>query len=825
METKKGIFEEWAPKYWAAGYSVIPLIAGQKRPALAEWSKFGLRMATAEEQADWLVRYANCNIGLPTGVFNKVVTTDVDTDVPSTISLIESIMPNKSPWKRVGAKGYMGIYKMSDEKSFSIKTAEGQTIFEVQSTGRQIVLPPSIHPDTSLPYTANCDLLNVLGHLPPLPRDFEKNVRGALALGGMKLSLNGHSRMTEVVPKSSRDNICTSKAGLFANDVMRGYLTVRDAVGQIRQWAQDYTEKSSGDNLDPDEAVRKMLKFITRDVREHGRPLPVGWEKDLSEEELAGLGLEFGQDEQQWPYQAILDDFRQSLDASMNEEARLELVQRILQTIKRSTNLDTMQVEHLLKILSQTPGVRTPLPALRKQLATFRQGGLRGEDHAEIVNHMIDDLNDRAEIRHWDGKFREWSGIYWAEKDAAELRQHITTRYSGLPTCKRDGDYDGILRTFRNMVTKPLAEVPIVGINFVNGFLTAEGELVSHDAKFGQVHVLPYSYVPEKAAMAPKFFKLLKDAWGGDVDGDDKVLALQEALCATLFGLGPKMSRAVLLYGEAGSGKSTILKILEGLLPPELVSATSPNQWADKFLPAQMVGKMLNIGGEMHEKSKIDGQIFKQIITGDPITVQHKNQQAFKVSPGCMHWFASNHLPQSDDMSEGFLRRWLILVFNLALAEAERNINLAEDILLDEREAIVAWAVSALGRLAKQNCYTLPRSHGETIERVLVSLDTVFSFIRQSPLIHLVPLIETVGTSGASSFAGTLLQPLYEAYLNFTANMGVRGVGRMRFLQQMQQHAKNGGYKVMSWTSENGSPETGFHGLTLRGARSSVRTG
>jgi hypothetical protein len=87
------------------------------------------------------------------------------------------------------------------------------------------------------------------------------------------------------------------------------------------------------------------------------------------------------------------------------------------------------------------------------------------------------------------------------------------------------------------------------------------------------------------------------------------------------------------------------------------------------------------------------------------------------------------------------------------------------------------------------------------------------------------PIANSGAQIGGSSYVGRPLQTMYEAYLNFTASGGVRPVGRSRFLQQMQQHAKGNGFKVVTRTLENGSPGVGFCGLTLRGARGEMRAG
>jgi len=57
-------------------------------------------------------------------------------------------------------------------------------LFEHLAANRQVLLPPSIHPQTGVPYRANCELLDVLDDLPTLPPDFAEAVTAVLRMNG-----------------------------------------------------------------------------------------------------------------------------------------------------------------------------------------------------------------------------------------------------------------------------------------------------------------------------------------------------------------------------------------------------------------------------------------------------------------------------------------------------------------------------------------------------------------------------------------------------------------------------------------------------------------
>ena len=177
------IFATNAPQYWTAGLPVFPVRG--KRPAIFAWQGLSERMPTEQEQAAWVRDFADLNMGLACGATSGIVILDIDSDNPAIIALIESLVPVKSPWFKVGKKGKSYAFRYNGERTYQVKDQTGAVVFELLGPKRQTVLPPSIHPDTGLPYVANVDLLEVLNELPKLPPDFETTARKALGLGAV----------------------------------------------------------------------------------------------------------------------------------------------------------------------------------------------------------------------------------------------------------------------------------------------------------------------------------------------------------------------------------------------------------------------------------------------------------------------------------------------------------------------------------------------------------------------------------------------------------------------------------------------------------------
>ena len=137
-------FQLAAPALRANGYSVLPIIARSKRIVLQEWSRYceeGADQATFDQ---WMT-LPGCNIGVCLGSASGITALDYDDDINGLHAKILRIVGD-SPVKKFGAKGYTAFYRHSNERSAQYRVG-GVNVLDVLSTGRQTVLPPSIHPE------------------------------------------------------------------------------------------------------------------------------------------------------------------------------------------------------------------------------------------------------------------------------------------------------------------------------------------------------------------------------------------------------------------------------------------------------------------------------------------------------------------------------------------------------------------------------------------------------------------------------------------------------------------------------------------------------
>ena len=134
--------------YFENSKVVIPLIG--KAPILDGWQACCEKQPASEIIENWQNKFKGYNIGLPCGSANNIIALDIDSNDPE---ILKRCPP--SPVRKAGAKGETRFFKFNpDIHSQTIGDKRESKIgwVEILSTGRQTVLPPSIHPDTKLPY-------------------------------------------------------------------------------------------------------------------------------------------------------------------------------------------------------------------------------------------------------------------------------------------------------------------------------------------------------------------------------------------------------------------------------------------------------------------------------------------------------------------------------------------------------------------------------------------------------------------------------------------------------------------------------------------------
>lgn len=745
------IFHDFAPVYWGAGIPVIPLkrfdsIAkgAGKAPILNEWTQYGEHMPSQAVQQHWLASHPDSNIGLPFGEASGLCAIDIDIEDEAVIDVMLDVLP-KSPWKRVGKKGMGLIYRWQGQPNFKLRDSNNQSIVEFLGFGNQMVMPPSIHPDTKQPYTSDTNLWEVLDQVQPMPVDIEKQLRDALEpiMGerGLTLSQAGRSAPMEVVPSGERDIQMIRHAGYLARVVLgidkQHKFPLSEALEHMHTWVVEKTAKSAGDDMDPDKGTSKLIEFLLKDV-EAGKTLPNGWDTGLTDEQKKHPAIEEmikKNEVQRWEVMKARD----WLSAQISKDPTdvnycMRIINELIDLLAADENFTEFEFKSLVKDFQRAvPDLTLSKADLVKQFKDARESDLEvAADQEAIARQVYEDICRGGELIYAQEQFWQWNGSCFKRVEEGEITERVAKDIKGNILSRRYNDYQAITKTIALIARDQLISGHDIGVNFANGFLTSDLVLNDHSPKYGQTFTMPFEYIPARAGEAHKWLAFLEDCWGDDEDYAEKVMALQEAFAATMFGLGPRYQCAFLLYGPGGTGKTTALEVLSTMMPADGQSAVPPQLWGERFQQQPMVGKSLNVCGELPESTMIDGDKFKAVVDGSQQQTELKGKPIFDYRPTAAQWFASNFLPRSRDTSEGFNRRWLIFEFLKVVERGKRIVNFHEILVAEEREAIAAWAVQGLDRLVRQRGYTQPISHKRLINLVRRGNNSVVSFLQSN---------------------------------------------------------------------------------------------
>lgn len=354
-------------------------------------------------------------------------------------------------------------------------------------------------------------------------------------------------------------------------------------------------------------------------------------------------------------------------------------------------------------------------------------------DAVEIAQCFLADVGAEHAVVHDRGQFWRYDaprGV-WVEIERAAVYRHIAS-YAGRPVgTKRprplmlsDAAIKGAISAAASYAARPgfFADAPR-GVCFADCWATARsGRVVTepHSPEHRATHALAVSYdasarTPQWTAMLREVFRRERVGAEGAVARDDDeadaaAALLQEFAGASLVGMATTYAVCLVLVGTGNDGKSRVLNVLRALFPATAVCSITPNAWSRGFLLAELAGKRLNVVSELPGADVQDGETFKQVVAGDPVTAERKYEAPFNLVPEAGHVFACNELPGTRDQSRGFWRRFAVIPCTRSFQAHEEIKDIDRTVIAAELAGIAAWALDGAARLQQAGRYTTPKA-------------------------------------------------------------------------------------------------------------------
>ena len=290
-----------------------------------------------------------------------------------------------------------------------------------------------------------------------------------------------------------------------------------------------------------------------------------------------------------------------------------------------------------------------------------------------------------------------------------------------------------------------------VGINCASGFIRFDTGgtpgLEPHEPDHRCRHTLPGRWSPGTTGTPPEgslLSRLLDGVFRGDADASAKVDLLAEIVGGAALGYATKLRqpRAVILKGEtAENGKSQILDLARGLLPPSAVCSVTAGRMGDERHIIGLVGKLLNASDELSSAGAIASETFKAVVTGEPVQGRDVYKSRVEFRPVAQHLFATNSLPAfAGGMDRGVQRRLLVIQFNRVIPTEERIEAIGRRIAEEEANLLLAWAVDGAARLIRHRDFSIPASCKAALNDWLYGADPVLAWL--DDCVEVRPIVE-----------------------------------------------------------------------------------
>ncbi|MBU4501256.1 MAG: hypothetical protein KKA79_01590 [Nanoarchaeota archaeon] len=191
----------------------------------------------------------------------------------------------------------------------------------------------------------------------------------------------------------------------------------------------------------------------------------------------------------------------------------------------------------------------------------------------------------------------------------------------------------------------------------------------------------------------------------------DDIPVVQELFGYSLL-KGYPIQKAFMFIGSGANGKSTLMALLTRFLGQKNVSSVALQDFdMNRFATSCLYNKMANIHPDITNKSLYQTGRFKMLVGGDLISAEQKFRNTFTFVNHAKLIFSANQLPETQDDSDAFYRRWVIINFPNIFEGEKADAKILEKLTTpEELSGLFNWAVEGLKRLLETGRFSYHKS-------------------------------------------------------------------------------------------------------------------
>lgn len=331
----------------------------------------------------------------------------------------------------------------------------------------------------------------------------------------------------------------------------------------------------------------------------------------------------------------------------------------------------------------------------------------RGECQMVSAERLVNDSGwlttmDTNELYYYE------NGIY-KENGEQILRKELTQKLREQYTKRRATTIEDMLRG-QTLVNRDDIGADEGLVVVENGVLdVVDRKLIDYDSDITALNKMPVKY-DEDASEPTNFLNYLEDV----VEDEKERMKLQEFVGYTLMHWDIQFEKALFIVGPTNSGKSTFIDIVNMLHDDNAVAHVTPQEILElRFKSAQLFGSWLNTRNDIPSETVKNVGKFKELISGEEMVMEKKNQPNFSYGPDAKHIFAGNQLPSSSVDDSAFYERVLLCAMPKTIPRKDQDRDLLRKVE-QELSGVLNWALDGLDRLLEQNGFTADKTASET---------------------------------------------------------------------------------------------------------------
>lgn len=766
-----------AQEYIEQGLSIHLLKPLQKAPIANEWST--VNNNTVKSIYEDFKEYPNANIGVRLGEFSKIgdyflyvldldISSNDPTDIEKAYNTLETIYKdyNKLPCVRTSSKNSRHFYFMSkvvfkskklahSTKKVTVKVNNEDKVknaweIDLMSTGRQVVIPPSIFNGNTYQWDRNIlDYINndskkalmIINDL-----NIIEDTKPVALITVVNLTL---TEIKTALDRLDIDWLDTYEKWLSIGMALHHEYADTEHEQEALSLYEEWSKK--GDKYEKGATLKKWKSFTKKDggitigtllytVKPTESNKIELFSKFLNSNKIDFDNLKFQIQEldlKDIELELFINDIAMSLTESYGKKFTAVQTRKALVAFKKEARKEAFEAEEKLAIGLDDTLARMiiakhfqngdTLLNQNNNIFQYKRGVWRRQEEEVLANIVYNAISEI--ILSKDAQYDTIKKVIAKKKkmdDLNGLTNHICATILKIVTTPIEDDV-------LNLQQKK--EFPYSVINTLNKEIYIQDDKIEvSEHKFDSYLLNQINVNYDPTAECPNFKLALNNVFQ-DLDDKEEVIRHFLECWGLIIQSKKKIPMYLLLLGSGENGKSFIVQQISRLMGID----SSLNVSISKFTQgahaeASLMGKLALIDDDFKKSDVLDDGFLKRTSMTTAITANPKFKNEITFMSNCTSVLLANTKPKTKDVSHGMSRRAQVFPFVHQFTEQEKDLKLDDKIAL-ERSGILNLLINSYIELQKRGHFKEPHSCIKQKNEWIKSSNSLHAFVDEKLIV------------------------------------------------------------------------------------------